>query len=78
MNYYRFLRDNHRGNIKLQKSINKVGERILENQKIIENLIENTEYITDIHKNFIKVMIKNRFKELIQPFMEKKTISWGL
>lgn len=78
INYYRFLKDNHQENKELQKSINKVGTRILEKENLIENLIDSMEYITDIHKNFIKIMLKNRFKKLIGPFIEKKTISWGL
>lgn len=78
INYYRFLKDNHQENKELQKSINKVGTRILEKENLIENLIDSIEYITDIHKNFIKIMLKNRFKKLIGPFIEKKTISWGL
>lgn len=77
INYYRFLKDNHQENKELQKSINKVGIRILEKENLIENLIDSTEYITGIHKNFIKIMLKNRFKKLIGPFIEKKTISWG-
>lgn len=78
INYFRFLKDNHQRNKELKKSINKVGVKILENEENIKNFIENTEYITDIHKNFIKTMLENRFKELIQPFIENNTISWGL
>lgn len=78
INYFRFLKDNHQENKEIQKSINKVGIRILENEENIKNLIETTEYITNTHKSFIKIILKNRFKELIYPFIKNNTASWGL
>lgn len=70
INYYEFIKDNYR-NKYLNDSLNLVGNRIIENEIEINKFIDNVEYITDIHKRFIKTILSERFDKIIKPYINK-------
>lgn len=59
--YYEFLKITN--NKDCLKSLNKIKSLI--NLEEINKIIDETPYITDVHKNFVKVIIKNRKEKII-------------
>lgn len=63
------LKENHTKDENFLKSLEKIANKI--NQKEINNIIENTPYISNNHKFFLKTMINARKTWLIDKALSK-------
>lgn len=67
INYAWFLMETE--NKECLNSLKKIGSRIELNR--INDIIDNTPYISNLHKNFLKIMIKERKEKIIDRAMER-------
>lgn len=79
INYYEYLKSLSKDN-PLMDNLNFIGNRILENQDIINNFIDSIDEITITHKEFIKLILENRFEKIIKNNMtdinSRKMFEW--
>lgn len=79
INYYEYLKSLSKDN-SLINNLNFIGNRIMENQDIINNFIDSIDEITETHKEFIKVILENRFEKIIKNNMTdigiRKMFEW--
>lgn len=67
INYFRFLLETE--NTECLKALKRIGSRIdLDN---IDGIIDDTPYISGLHKNFLKTMIRRRKENIIDRAMER-------
>ncbi|UHR02965.1 HipA domain-containing protein [Peptoniphilus sp. GNH] len=74
INYFNFLLNTN--NKLCLKSLFKIGKRI--NLYKINKLIDNTDYMTDLHKGFIKKIIKERKEKIIDFVIKERSRNIGL
>lgn len=79
INYYEYLKSLSKDS-PLMDNLNFVGNKILENQDTINNFIDSIDEITETHKEFIKVILENRFEKIIKNNMtdisSRKMFEW--
>lgn len=79
LNYYEYLSSLDKDDPFIN-NLNFVGNKILENQDKINNFIDSIDEITEIHKEFIKVILENRFEKIIKNNMTdigiRKMFEW--
>lgn len=79
INYYEYFKSLSKDS-PLTYNLNFVGNKILENQDKINNFIDSIDEITEIHKEFIKVILENRFEKIIKNNMTdigiRKMFEW--
>lgn len=73
INYAQFLLETE--NKECLSSLKKIGNRI--NLCRVNDIIDNTPYISKLHQDFLKTMIKERKEKIIDRAMEKRKISYG-
>lgn len=75
INYYEFLKDS-KSNSKIMNSLRKIVELIENKEDEINKFVENTEYVSEIHKEFIKAVLKNRYEKILVKNNIKSYFSW--
>lgn len=69
INPYIFLKTTN--NIDCIQAIKKIVPRIREKQNEIFTLVQNTPYISKIHKKFIETILSNRYEKILEPALKR-------